>query len=65
MSPKLYIALGIHGTSQHVVGLKNVQHLISVNKNKNAPICFISDVVVEGDAVTFIDMLNQRIEKNM
>lgn len=63
VSPKLYIALGIHGASQHVVGLKNVQHLISINTNKNAPICFISDIVVEGDAITFIEMLNKRIEE--
>ena len=65
VSPKLYVALGIHGTSQHVVGLKNVEHLISVNTNKNAPICFISDVVVEGDAATFIDMLNQKNRKQI
>ena len=64
VSPKLYIALGIYGAIQHVEGLKQVEHIISVNINKDAPICSLSDIVVEGDAVTFIDGLIERIEKS-
>jgi electron transfer flavoprotein alpha subunit len=62
VSPKLYIALGINGSIQHIEGLKNVEHLISVNTNKNAPICSISDLVVEGDAFEFIDKLVEKIK---
>lgn len=64
VNPKLYIALGINGAIQHVEGLKNVDHIISVNTNKDAPICFLSDLVIEGDASEFIDKLVTKIELN-
>lgn len=63
VSPKLYIALGIYGAIQHIEGLKNVESIISVNTNSNAPICSLSDIVVEGDALIFIDLLVERINK--
>lgn len=64
VSPKLYIALGIYGSLQHIEGLKNVENIISVNINKDAPICSLSDVVVEGDAIEFIDKLTEKIKMN-
>jgi electron transfer flavoprotein alpha subunit len=64
VNPKLYIALGISGAIQHVEGLKNVENIISVNTNRNAPICSLSDIVVEGDVVEFIDKLTKRIKEN-
>lgn len=63
VSPKLYMALGINGSIQHIEGLKNVEYMISVNTNKNAPICSISDIVVEGDAKEFITKLTEKIRK--
>lgn len=60
--PKLYIALGICGVLQHVAGLNRVKHLIAVNTNKNAPICSLADIVVEGDARTFVEQLIKRID---
>jgi len=62
VSPKLYIALGINGAVQHVEGLKQVGSIISVNLDRNAPICSLSDIVVEGDAVTFIEKLVKMID---
>jgi electron transfer flavoprotein alpha subunit len=64
VSPKLYIALGIYGSLQHIEGLKNVENIISVNINKDAPICSLADIVVEGDAIEFIDKLVEKISKN-
>lgn len=61
--PKLYIALGIYGALQHVAGLNRVEHIIAVNTNKNAPMCSLADVVVEGDAKTFVDKLIERIDR--
>jgi electron transfer flavoprotein alpha subunit len=61
VSPRLYIALGIYGSLQHIEGLRNVEHIISVNTNKDAPLSSLSDIVVEGDAVTFIEKLVQKI----
>lgn len=63
VSPKLYIALGIHGSIHHIEGLKNVDYMISVNTNKNAPICSLADIVVEGDAIEFIQKLVAKINK--
>jgi len=62
VSPRLYIALGINGAIQHVEGMKNIESIISVNTNRNAPICSLSDIVVEGDAMEFVDKLTERIE---
>ncbi len=61
VSPGLYFAVGINGAIQHVEGLKNVDYIISVNTNRNAPICSLSDIVVEGDASTFITKLTNKI----
>ena len=63
VSPRLYIALGINGAVQHVEGLKQVENIISVNINRHAPICSLSDIVVEGDAGLFIEKLVARIEQ--
>ena len=63
VNPRLYIALGINGALQHIEGLRNVEYIISVNTNTYAPICSISDIVVEGDAYTFIHRLIETIQK--
>jgi electron transfer flavoprotein alpha subunit len=61
VSPTLYMALGIDGAGQHIEGLRNIESIISVNTNRHAPICSISDIVVEGDASEFIERLCRRI----
>jgi len=61
----VYIALGISGKLQHVVGLKNVKHIIAVNTDKNAPLCFMADIVVEGDAVQFVERLMEKLNKKL
>lgn len=63
VSPRLYIALGIDGAGQHIEGLRNIESIISVNTNRHAPICSISDIVVEGDAREFIERLCRRINE--
>jgi len=61
VSPRLYMALGIHGSTQHMAGLRHVETIISINTAANAPICSLSDIVVQGDALKFIDMLMDKI----
>jgi electron transfer flavoprotein alpha subunit len=63
VSPRLYMALGISGSIQHVVGLKNAGTIITVNRDRHAPICSLSDIVVEGDAGEFIRRMVKRIEE--
>ncbi len=62
VSPKIYIALGIYGSLQHMEGLKNVETIISVNINVDAPICSVSNIVIEGDAIEFIEKLIKKID---
>jgi electron transfer flavoprotein alpha subunit len=59
--PRLYIALGISGSAQHVAGLRNAEYVISVNTDRYAPISSLSDIVVEGDARGFVEGLLNRI----
>lgn len=63
--PRLYIALGICGMLQHVAGLNHVKHIIAVNTNPNAPLCSLADIVVEGDARTFVEKMIERIDREM
>jgi len=64
VSPELYIALGINGAIQHIEGIKQAKHIISVNINKDAPLTSLSDIVVEGDADRFLDQLIRRIQQH-
>lgn len=61
VSPRLYMALGIHGSMQHLAGLRQAETIISVNTAGHAPICSLSDIVVQGDAGEFMDRLMEKI----
>ena len=64
VSPKLYIAIGIDGAIQHVEGMQRIETIISVNTSSKAPICALSDLVVEGDAKDFMEKLLTRISQD-
>lgn len=61
VSPRLYLALGISGSIQHVVGIKTAEYVIAVNKDRRAPICALADIVVQGDAREFVDRIVAKI----
>ncbi len=63
VSPRVYIALGISGSTQHIEGLRNIETIISVNTNEDAPLNSIADVVVHGDATEFTKRLVEIIKK--
>ena len=63
VKPEVYIAVGISGATQHVVGMKGAKRIVAINRDENAPIFRLADLGVVGDALSVLPALTEEIRR--